>query len=136
MLVGPAWMKACSSPIGGASLLLFKGAADKQKAAWDFAQWMTSPANSVDLFIKTGYVPIRKSVSNEAALKDYVAKSPNAAALIAGMPNASSIPIFAELGNNDEQMRKAIEKIELGGTDYQGALNTAAETINKAMSGQ
>jgi sn-glycerol 3-phosphate transport system substrate-binding protein len=125
--------KVCSVPIGGASLLVFKTTPEKQKAAADFVKWMTSPANSVDLFLQTGYVPIRKSVSNEPALKDYMAKSPNAAMLIKQLQYSSAIPVFSELGNSDEQLRKAIEKIELGSGTAQEALNTAADVINKAL---
>ena len=125
--------KVCSVPIGGASLLVFKTTAEKQKAAADFVKWMTSPANSVDLFLQTGYVPIRKSVSNEPALKDYMAKSPNAEMLVKQLQYASAIPLFSELGNSDEQLRKAIEKIELGVGTAQEALNTAADVINKAL---
>lgn len=125
--------KVCSVPIGGASLLIFKTTAEKQKAAADFVKWMTSPANSVDLFIQTGYVQIRKSVSNEPALKDYYAKSPNAELRIKQLQYSSAIPVFSELGNSDEQLRKAIEKIELGSGTAQDALNTAADVINKAL---
>ena len=85
------------------------------------------------LFLQTGYVPIRKSVSNEPALKDYMAKSPNAEMLVKQLQYASAIPLFSELGNSDEQLRKAIEKIELGVGTAQEALNTAADVINKAL---
>ena len=45
----------------------------------------------------------------------------------------AAIPLFSELGNSDEQLRKAIEKIELGVGTAQEALNTAADVINKAL---
>lgn len=128
--------KTCSEPLGGASLVIFKTTAEKQKAAWEFAKWMTSSENSVDLFLQTGYVPIRKSVSDVPALKNYYKTSPNAEMVIKAVQSSSAIPVFTELGNSDEQLRKAIEKIELGAASAKDALDTAAAVINKNMAGQ
>jgi len=127
--------KVCSEPLGGASFIVFKTTADKQKAAWEFAKWMTNQENSVDLFIQTGYVPIRKSVSDVPALKEYYKKSPNAEAVAKAAQYASAIPVFSELGNSDEQLRKAVEKLELGTASAKDALDVAATTINKALAG-
>lgn len=127
--------KVCSEPIGGASLVIFKTTPEKQKAAWEFAKWMTSPENSLDLFIQTGYVPIRKSVANAPALKEYYAKSPNAENVIKALQYSSAIPVFSELGNSDEQLRKAVEKVELGTASPKEALDAAAAFINKNLAG-
>lgn len=128
--------KSCSEPLGGASLLIFKTTPEKQKAAWEFVQWMTNAENTVDLFIQTGYVPLRKSVSDAAALKDYYAKSPNAKVLVDAAKYASAIPVFSELGNSDEQLRKAIERVELASASAKDALDAAAALINKNLAGQ
>jgi len=125
--------KQCSEPIGGASLVIFKTTLEKQKAAWEFAKWMTSPQNSVDLFVQTGYVPIRKSVANVPALKEFYAKSPNAENVVKALQYASAIPVFSELGNSDEQLRKAVEKVELGTASAKDALDAAAALINKNL---
>ena len=127
--------KVCSEPLGGASFLVFKTTPEKQKAAWEFAKWMTSAENSVDLFLQTGYVPIRKSIANVPALKEYYQKSPNAEMVIKAVASSSAIPVFTELGNSDEQLRKAVEKIELGTASAKDALDAAAAFINKALGG-
>jgi sn-glycerol 3-phosphate transport system substrate-binding protein len=128
--------KSCSEPLGGASMVIFKTTAEKQKAAWEFVQWMTNGENTVDLFIKTGYIPLRKSVGDVPALKDFIAKSPNAKAIVDTLQYASAIPVFGELGNSDDQLRQAIQKVELGTAAPKDALDAAAATINKAMAGQ
>lgn len=127
--------KVKSVPIGGASLLVFKTTPERQKAAWEFVQWMTNAENSLSLFTQTNYVPIRKSVASMPAVKDYIAKSPNSEVLIKQLEFASAIPIFTELGNSDEQLRKAVEKVELGSGTAKDALDVAASTINKALGG-
>ena len=125
--------KIKSVPIGGASLLMFKTTPERQKAAWEFVQWMTNAENSLSLFIQTNYVPIRKSVAGLPAVKDFIAKSPNSEVLIKQLEFASAIPIFFELGNSDEQLRKAVEKVELGSGTAKDALDVAASVINKAL---
>ncbi len=128
--------KSCSEPLGGASILIFKSTPEKQKAAWEFTQWMTNAENTVDLFIQTGYLPLRKSVTDNAALKDYIKTSPNAQALVDATKYSSAIPLFSELGNSDEQLRKAVEKVELGTASPKDALDAAATVINKNLAGQ
>ncbi len=125
--------KVCSVPIGGASFLIFKTAPEKQKAAWGFVKWMTNTENAVKLFVQTGYVPIRKSVADVAALKDYYKQSPNAETIVKQLQYASAIPVFSELGNSDEQLRKAVEKIELGTASARDAMDAAAALINKNL---
>lgn len=128
--------KICSEPLGGASILIFKSTPEKQKAAWEFTQWLTAPQNTVDLFIRLGYLPLRKSVVDNATLKAYIQKSPNAQALVDATKYASAIPLFSELGNSDGQLRKAIEKVELGAASPKDALDAAAAVINKNLAGQ
>jgi len=128
--------KTCSEPLGGASFLIFKTTPEKQKAAWEFTQWMTNGDNTVDLFIKTGYVPLRKSVSDNAALKEYLKSSPNAQVLVDSLKYSSAIPTFGELGNSDEQLRLAIQKVELASASAKDAMDAAAALINKNMAGQ
>jgi ABC-type glycerol-3-phosphate transport system substrate-binding protein len=132
-IAGLPCKKVCSVPIGGASLIVFKTTAARQKLAWEFVQWMTNAENTVDLFVKTGYVPIRKSVSDVAALKEYYAKSPNAETTVKQLQYASAIPVFSELGNSDEQLRKVVEKVELGTAPAKDALDAAAALINKNL---
>ena len=80
-------------------------------------------------------MPIRKSIANVPALKEYYQKSPNAEMVIKAVASSSAIPVFTELGNSDEQLRKAVEKIELGTASAKDALDAAAAFINKALGG-
>jgi sn-glycerol 3-phosphate transport system substrate-binding protein len=128
--------KTCSEPLGGASLVVFKTTAEKQKAAWEFVQWMTSAENTVSLFVQTGYVPLRKSVADSSALKDYIKTSPNAGGIMDAVKYSSAIPTFSELGNSDDQLRKAIEKMELNSGTAKDAMDAAATLINKNLAAQ
>jgi len=65
---------------GGGNLYILKGAPQDQKdAAFKFIQFLTQPDNVADFSIKTGYIATRKSAYETTAMKDYLAKVPQAA---------------------------------------------------------
>jgi sn-glycerol 3-phosphate transport system substrate-binding protein len=81
--VGVAFLpanKTYGAPTGGGNLYMFKDApADQQAAAWKFIQFLTSPEKAADWSIQTGYIATRASAYDTQALKDYLAKRPQAA---------------------------------------------------------
>jgi sn-glycerol 3-phosphate transport system substrate-binding protein len=71
--------KRFGTPTGGGNFYLFKGTPpDRQKAAWEFAKWMTSTDMLARWSIDSGYVAPRKSSWETPRMKDYVAKYPQA----------------------------------------------------------
>ena len=67
------------APTGGGNFYLFKGTPpDRQKAAWEFAKWMTSTEILARWSIDSGYVAPRKSSWDTPVMKDYVGKYPQA----------------------------------------------------------
>jgi sn-glycerol 3-phosphate transport system substrate-binding protein len=67
------------APTGGGNFYLFKGTPpDRQKAAWEFAKWMTSTDLLARWSIDSGYVAPRKSSWETPVMKDYVGKYPQA----------------------------------------------------------
>lgn len=97
--------KGCGAPTGGGNIYMLKGIpADRQAAAWKFIQFMSSTDIQADWSIQTGYVPGRKSSMNTQAMKDYVAKTPQAAVAPNGLQYAG-----AELAaHNNAQIQKAL----------------------------
>lgn len=66
---------------GGGNLYIFKGAPQEQQdAAWKFVEFLTRPENAADFSIHTGYIASRQSAYDTAAMKDYIAQTPQAAA--------------------------------------------------------
>ncbi len=65
---------------GGGNLYILKNAPQDQKdAAFKFMQFLTEPDRVADFSIKTGYIAARKSAYETQAMKDYIAKVPQAA---------------------------------------------------------
>ncbi|HIQ06231.1 MAG TPA: ABC transporter substrate-binding protein [Anaerolineae bacterium] len=66
---------------GGGNLYIFAGAPkEQQDAAWRFIQFLTETERTADWSIKTGYIATRQSAYETQAMKDYIAKVPQAAA--------------------------------------------------------
>jgi sn-glycerol 3-phosphate transport system substrate-binding protein len=67
------------SPTGGANLYVFKtGDAAKERAAAEFAKWMSDPEQAAEWSIATGYVGSSEAAYDTPAMKAYVASFPAA----------------------------------------------------------
>src|SRR5216683_4028026 len=93
-------------PIGGGSLVMFKGLNDEQKAAgWKFAKWLSSSETLGGWSRFTGYFAPRKSSYDMPEMKEFIAKNPDAQVAIAQLPYAK--PWFATY--QTVAVRKALE---------------------------
>jgi sn-glycerol 3-phosphate transport system substrate-binding protein len=71
--------KRFGTPTGGGNFYLFKGTPpDRQKAAWEFAKWMTSTEMLARWSIDSGYVAPRRSSWETGRMKEYTQKYPQA----------------------------------------------------------
>ncbi|OGB93246.1 MAG: hypothetical protein A3H39_14380 [candidate division NC10 bacterium RIFCSPLOWO2_02_FULL_66_22] len=69
--------KSYGTPVGGANFHILRGTpAENQKAAWTFITWMTNTDNAAKWSIASGYIAVRKSAYNTAAMKEYAQKVP------------------------------------------------------------
>jgi sn-glycerol 3-phosphate transport system substrate-binding protein len=79
---GTAFMpadKQYGTPTGGGNLYIFKNIPpERQKAAWEFVQWMTAPQQAARWSEATGYVAVRRSAFNIKLFQEYTAKFPAA----------------------------------------------------------
>jgi sn-glycerol 3-phosphate transport system substrate-binding protein len=93
-------------PIGGGSLVMFKGLGDEQKAAgWKFAKWLSSTENLGAWSRFTGYFSPRISAYDTPEMKDFMAKNPDAKVALDQLPFAK--PWFATY--QTVAVRKALE---------------------------
>jgi sn-glycerol 3-phosphate transport system substrate-binding protein len=128
--------KARVAPIGGASLVILKGEEAKMNAAWEFIKWLTSSENSNYWAMNTGYIPIYKNALEAAEMQKFLKDNPLYKTVVEQLEYSYGIPVFSELGTSDTELRKAMEKVELGAATPKEALDVAAEGVNKALSGQ
>lgn len=79
---GTAFMPAdrrYGTPTGGGNLYIFRGIpVERQRAAWEFVQWMTAPQQAARWSEASGYVAVRKSAFNIKLYKEYTDRFPQA----------------------------------------------------------
>ncbi|HVH32209.1 MAG TPA: extracellular solute-binding protein, partial [bacterium] len=114
---------------GGGNFVLFaKTTPERQRAAWEFLKWMTSPANTAFYSMRSGYLPVRVSAVGNPQLKEYYRTYPMA---------KKSLEISLRYGrgrmvvqNVEKGVRQflnpALEAVLLGSADPQQALDDAA----------
>jgi sn-glycerol 3-phosphate transport system substrate-binding protein len=114
-------------PIGGGSLVMFKGLDAQQKAAgWKFAKWLSSPETLGGWSRFTGYFAPRKSSYDLPEMKEFIAKNGDAKVAISQLPYAQ--PWFATY--QTVAVRKALED------EMQAVLNgkkKAPEAVKEAQ---
>ena len=123
---GTAFMpanKRYGTPTGGGNLYIFKRIPpERQRAAWDFVQWMTAPQQAARWSEASGYVAVRQSAFNINLYKEYTAKFPQALTARDQLPYAQ-----AELStHNSAQVQKVLSD------NLQAAL-TRAKTAEQAL---
>ncbi len=123
------------APTGGGNLYMLKGIpASHQAAAWKFIQFMSSTDTQADWSINTGYIAARQSSYQTAAMKAYIAKTPQAAVAPAGLQYAK-----AELAAHDNaQIQKflgdAVQAVLTGKSTPSAALATAQQQATQLLS--
>lgn len=124
-------------PIGGASLVIFKDDntvfAD---AAWKFIKFMTTKESSAHLSTQTGYLPIYKDALEWPEMIEHLKNNPSQKVAIEQLQYAVAIPEFAALGTSDSELRSAVQKVELGASTPQQALDDAKAVVDQNMKEQ
>jgi sn-glycerol 3-phosphate transport system substrate-binding protein len=121
-------------PVGGASLIVLEqDNALIEQAAWEFVEFMASKESSLYLSTHTGYLPIYKDVLNSPDMQDYLAECPVCEVPILALEYAEVIPVFTALGSSDAQLRLAVQKVELGETTPQEALDHAKDVTDRVI---
>ncbi|TWS98272.1 ABC transporter substrate-binding protein [Reyranella sp. CPCC 100927] len=93
-------------PIGGASLVMFKGQSEaSQQAGWKFVRWLSSTDVLGGWSRFTGYFAPRKSAYDTAEMKDFITRNPDAKVALDQLAYAQ--PWFATY--QTVAVRKALE---------------------------
>lgn len=124
--------------IGGASLWMSKGIAEKeQEAAWEFMQYLTTPEIQAKWHLETGYFAINPAAYEEESVQNAWAETPQIKVTVeqlqdtvAGLATQGAlISVFPE---SRQQIVTALEDLYQG-KDPQEALDEAAKGTNRAM---
>lgn len=80
-------------PQGGANaVIMAKIAPERQRAAWEFIQWWTSPVEAAYWSRETGYVPVVKKALDDPDFKAFLKANPNHAVPIEELKYSRAAP--------------------------------------------
>lgn len=89
----PSGPEATANQLAGTNIVLFSDASDQEKAAaWEFMQFITTPAQQAQWAATTGYLPVSKKSLDEDALKETIEKEEWFADAVGQLDVASGLP--------------------------------------------
>ncbi len=124
--------------IGGASVWMSSGIAEeKQKAAWEFMKYLTTPEVQAEWHVKTGYFAINPAAYDEDVVTQEWEKYPQLKVTVDQLRDTKTntatqgalISVFPE---SRQKVVTAMESLYQG-MDPQEALDQAAEETNRAL---
>jgi sn-glycerol 3-phosphate transport system substrate-binding protein len=123
-----------SSALGGGSLVVFeKGDRERQRAAWEFVQWLGNTKNTIKWHINTGYLPLRKSALDSLELKLFHRRNPNFRVAVDQLSVAHPIPSTRNLEKLNKVIRDMIEAVVFYRADPKTELDKAAALANRVL---
>ncbi len=118
---------------GGEFLTIFKQSKHPEEA-WKFIKWIIQPENQAFWSMKSGYLPVRKSVLDIKEYNEFLDKNPNLKVYVEQMKYArSQRPVDYHAMQIDRLLAEAIEETMIGNSDPGKALNEAAVEADKIL---
>jgi len=124
---------------GGGNFVLFaKTSPERQRAAWEFLKWMTSSANTAFYSMRSGYLPIRASATEDGQLKSHYKQFPMAKKSVDLSFNyGKSRMVVLDVEKGVRQfLNPALEAVLLGSADPKQALDEATSKANAVLGGK
>jgi multiple sugar transport system substrate-binding protein len=119
--------------VAGEYLGIFKQSANPD-AAWTFVKWMTNPEVQAFWSMRSGYLPIRRSVFEVEEFRQFLEENPAHRAFAEQMSVAQAQrPIDFYSLEIERNMANAIEQATVGGADPESALRSAADASNRLL---
>ncbi len=119
--------------IGGAVLEIFPHSKEEDEAAWKLIKWLISPPNMAEFCMKTGYIPIRRSILSLSKVKKFLDNNPKYKAAYEEMKYGIAYYHFQEMGTMDGLLWEALDKLERGVMSPEDAMKEAAKKLKEEI---
>ncbi len=135
---GTAFMPAdrrYGTPTGGGNFYIFRGVpAERQRAAWEFVQWMTAPQQAARWSEASGYVAVRKSAFNIKLYKEYTDRFPQALTARDQLPYAQAELSTHNGGEIQNMYSNDLQAALTGRKTPEAALRDAQQQADRLLS--
>jgi multiple sugar transport system substrate-binding protein len=115
--------------------MLFDNGADRARAAQEFAQWLTQPAQDARWDVAAGSLPLRRSTAAQDVWKQHVAELEGLSTFVDALGNARVRPVVEAYPKISEALGQSITGVLLGQKSPADALDQAVKGGNKALEG-
>ncbi len=129
----PAGPAKRATYLAGEHLAIFKQSKHPQ-AAWTFVRWILQPETQAMFSMKSGYLPVRRSVLHRQDYQNFLANDPALKAFVDQMQwGQGRQPMDFHRIEINRFLAEAIEKATLGRMDPKVALDEAAAESNQLL---
>jgi len=100
----------------GANVCLFKSTPEREREAWRFVKYFTSPEVTARWARETGYLPVRKSAAELPEMKEFYASNPRARHVYEMLPAARGEPNVVGWQEVRTELQAAAKAVAAGET--------------------
>ncbi|MDT8899441.1 ABC transporter substrate-binding protein [Thermanaerothrix sp. 4228-RoL] len=120
--------------MGGEHVIIFHTDEVRQKAAWDFVNWLTSTETQVKWDMATGFMPIRDTVASSPEYLLWLEKTePRLKPFVEGQKYAHNRPPVPNYPEISDAFSREIERALIGEVSVKDALQTAETAVNALL---
>lgn len=122
-----------ASNVGGEHIFMFDASPNKD-AAWKFIKYLTSADVQLEWDQKTGFLPVRQSVAEDASYLKWINETePRMLPFVNGMATAHTRPATSKYYAVSDAFSREIQKALLGEATPAAALAAAETAVNEAL---
>ncbi|NJN06966.1 MAG: ABC transporter substrate-binding protein [Richelia sp. RM2_1_2] len=116
--------------IGGENLFLFKTTPEREKAAFEFAEYVVSEEFQTEWALGTGYLPTNLKSRQSEKYQAYIEKQPTAQVFLQQAQYGRSRPVFTGYSRVSESIGRAMEAVLLGKSNPKDALKESQQRLD------
>jgi multiple sugar transport system substrate-binding protein len=119
-----------ATSIGGENLFFFKTNPQREKAAFEFAEYALSAEFQTELALGTGYLPVNLKSRQSKKYQEFVQKLPQVKVFLEQAKYGRSRPIFPGYNRISDNLGRAIESVLLGKYSPAEALKASQQRLD------
>jgi len=113
--------------------IMAKAAPEQQAAAWKYIKFITGTTGTARWFMRTFYMPVRRSARDSTLAQVYLRQNPEHRAGLDSLATARTAPNLAEWQEIRDIIQDAVEEAVLGKKTPRRALDDAAVKANRLL---
>jgi len=122
--------------MGGEQIFIFKTTAEKEAAAWEFVNWLTSKETQVKWDVLTSFMPVRDSVAKDSVYQAWATTTePRLGPFIQCQQYAHARPMVVKYPEISDAFSEELQKALYGTVTVDQALANAEARVNDLLRG-